>query len=71
MVSAPLPSPIGVFDAIRNSCRNCRQRNGLELGSYAINAFLEGLVSQEEEWTRIATNHGTKVSFLLALVEFK
>lgn len=62
MNSIPLPKPDEVFSAVKSSCCECCKRAGLNIEKAAIHSFLTDLNEQEDQWTQLSVNHGTKVS---------
>jgi hypothetical protein len=57
----PLPDLDAVFAAVKSSCHSCRQKAGLTIDTQAVTNFLTGLSSQEQQWSQLSKDHGTKV----------
>ena len=57
----PLPLRSEVFTSVKVSCQNCREKAAIVLNKEAINTLLTTLPSEEEQWHKLANDHGTKV----------
>lgn len=59
--AVPLPKEDEIFAVVKSSCHGCRESAGLVLDEEEITTFLTSLNDQESLWSKLSSDHGTKV----------